>query len=298
MRSERPFGRSVIKLAVRLALGRSRSHFQDWLPSLRLADTSAAGQSDIVYHGRRILTAREFRGTSSSEPIYIIGSGPSVSDTSIEAVPDNCSFLLNGAISLVGNRIGKPMAVVIEDERFIWRHFDLLRAKITPGIKCIFSLSVIRSICEHDSGWLADKDLVVIRNGLAPYAQKRLSLADIQDLNWIYSRQGRGMSLDPDLGIVPAGTVAATAMQFALATGSKNIGLIGIDISNSALPRFYENNDSSAFSGIALAEARILDFFGVAKQYSDENGITLRCYSSVSALLKIGYEYSDDLKLN
>ncbi len=56
-----------------------------------------------------------------------------------------------------------------------------------------------------------------------------------------------------------------SALQFALYCSPKTIGFLGIDISNAGEPRFYETSDETAFSGIARAEDRILEYFALAK---------------------------------
>jgi len=106
-----------------------------------------------------------------------------------------------------------------------------------------------------------------------------------------------GISSAPDKGVFQGGSVAISAMQFLIACRPSLIGLFGIDISNADLPRFYETKNASAFSGIALAEARILGHFATASAVCSKLGIAVECYSEKSALLTAGYQYSDRFSL-
>ncbi|SCW66975.1 hypothetical protein SAMN02927900_03663 [Rhizobium mongolense subsp. loessense] len=290
--ANRPLSRSIIKIGVRLFLGRSKSHFQDWLPGLKIISPEERQQALIRYRSVDIVETLAFADVNPNKPdcVFIVGSGPSINQCAIEKIPAGSALLLNGAISLIGSKIQEPLAVVVEDERFVWRHFTLLKEKVPQNLPCLLSISVIRAICEIDSAWLRDRKVVLIRNILAPYGQKRRSEVAVQS-GWLFRSENSAVSIDPDKGIFPAGSVAATAMQFALASGATRIGLFGIDISNANLPRFYENETSSAYTGILSAERRILAFFAAAKQYAGRKSIELDCFSPVSALLKIGYRY-------
>src|SRR5262249_54105912 len=102
-----------------------------------------------------------------------------------------------------------------------------------------------------------------------------------------------GFSLQPDRGVVLGGSVAISALQFALYCRPRTIGLIGIDISNARGPRFYESVGESAFSGIAQAEARIVDHVTLARSIAAGMDIALVNHSPVSVLLKHGFGYDD-----
>ncbi len=208
------------------------------------------------------------------------------------------AILLNGAVHLLGK--GQlPLAVAIEDERFIWRHFELLRDKIVSNTICLLSVQAIRAICERDPEWLTDKKIVLIDNIARPYGLRRRSNAELSRFDFVTTGRGGedGISSAPDKGVFQGGSVAISAMQFLMACRPGLIGLFGIDISNADLPRFYETRNASAFSGIALAEARILGHFATALAVCSTRGITVECYSEKSALLTAGYQYSDRFSL-
>ena len=73
------------------------------------------------YRGRKILdlAGSAVLAARGGPRIVIVGSGPSVRAADIGMLPPRSAFLLNGAISLIGQDIAEPFAVAIEDERFV-----------------------------------------------------------------------------------------------------------------------------------------------------------------------------------
>ncbi|MCB1447941.1 MAG: hypothetical protein KDJ87_19710, partial [Rhizobiaceae bacterium] len=105
--SDRPFRRQVIKLLAALCLGRRRAHYHAWLPSLRIEGREARATGRILYRGRRVgtLATAGILRARADRTIVIVGSGPSVKNAPLHALPPRRALLLNGAISLIGERI-------------------------------------------------------------------------------------------------------------------------------------------------------------------------------------------------
>jgi hypothetical protein len=291
---DRPFSRSLIKAASRILLGRSRGHFQDRFPGLKL-DRTPSGRHIIF---KNAVVGRLFSADSlgrEHQAIYIVGSGPSINDCDMAKVEPGTAILLNGAINLMGRDIPRPLAIAIEDERFVWRHFPMIRDRVGAGTICLLSVAVIRAICEHDPAWISDKQIVLIDNIARPYGARHRKMADLAGLDFVrVDGDARyGLSLDPDRGVFQGGSVAVSAMQFAMASRPELIGFFGIDISNANVPRFYEKEGTAAFSGVASAQTRILGHLDLARTLCLQQGISLECYSKASALLTTGYTYSD-----
>ena len=298
-RSARPFRRSLWKLAARIVCGSRRAHFHSWLPSLSVQQlaSGAPGIKTVSFRGRPVLQTfpvadlRERAG----ETIHIIGSGPSIRDNDLSQIGKREAILLNGAISLLRGTIDEPLAIMIEDERFVWRHFDLMREVMAADIPCLFSLGVIRALCEIDIDWLQMRPVFLLDDLRKPYGRPRRSAAELGALAEVRydTETGAGISFAPDIGTFSGGSVAVTAIQIAIACAPRLIGLFGIDISNANAPRFYEREADTASSGIAEAEARILSHFALAREICEESGISLLCFSRVSALLGVGIRYDD-----
>jgi hypothetical protein len=300
--SDRPWHRSLIKTGTRLLLGSARAHFQDAFPGLRIVRPVEGRNGSVFYRGKPVgalSSAAVLRARAGSAELYVVGSGPSIVQNELSMLPPKTAILLNGAISLWGNEIATPFAIAIEDERFIWRHFDLLKTKAGAEAKrdvpCLFSVEVLRAICEIDPDFLAGRPVVLIDDIRKPYDLRRRRFDVIQSFDFIRrdADSNAGLSFDPDRGVFRGGSVAVSALQFALYCAPKTIGLFGIDISNAHQPRFYETRGKSAASGIALAEARIVAHFVLAREVATERGIELVNYSSVSALIGAGFGYDD-----
>lgn len=290
--SDRPFSRKIVKLAFALLAGRARAHGQDCWPGLKI-DT-AAGR--VLYRGAQAARLSPAALPSGLEEITVVGSGPSIRDQDLTRLPPRSTILLNGAITLC-DRIA-PLAIAVEDERFVWRHGAELR-RVLAEQDCLFLLSpaVIRALLSQDRSCLGGRKIALIDNLLKPVNGKRRKPDDpaLRAIVRLGTQPGSALSLDPGRGIMPAGTVAFSALQFALAALPRRIGLAGIDLSNAAQPRFYETAGEQAASGIVTGLERILAGFSLAHALAAERGIALACYSPVSALLGIGYSPSDRL---
>lgn len=298
--SDRPWYRHFIRTGIRLLLGSKKAHRQDAFPGLSLQfshGTAATGR--LLYRGRFVAELCPFESfrQQASEVVYIVGSGPSIRRMDMTLLPSRTTILLNGAISLIDDKVVEPLAVAVEDERFIYRHFDGLMNKIPPDATCLFSVSVLRAICEYSPSWLADKKIILIDNILKPYGAPRLSIDEVATRDYVVVDEGvvAGISLKPDLGVFQAGSVAVSVLQFALACGADTIGFIGIDISNAAEPRFYEKSKQVAFSGVAGAEGRILSHIRLALTVARRKNIQLLNFSPVSALAKLDLKYDPRL---
>lgn len=293
-RSDRPLSRSLIKLGARLLLGRDLAHMQDWFPGLSI------DEGRVLHYRRQPVATLRDAGIlidAAREWIHIVGSGPSVAGADLSRLEPASTILLNGAIHLAGGPIAAPLAVAVEDERFVYRHFDLMREKVAAGQACLFSVAALRAICERDRGWLADRRVILINDIRKPYGLPRRTAAQIRALDFArLDPSGEyGVSLSPERGVFQGGSVAVSALQFAIALRPAKIGFVGIDIRNAAGPRFYEKTGQAAFSGIAGAQARILGHIALAKSVAEERGIAFVNFSPVSALSDIGIAFDDRL---
>lgn len=295
--SDRPLSRSLIRLAFSL-VGRKWRHGHAWWPSLSLDLPGADGATGAIRYRDRVVGG--LRPLSAILPppgreIFIVASGPSINDCDLAELPDGSVILVNGAIHFIGGVVRAPLAVVIEDERFVWRHLELMRDQIGLDAICLFSVAVLRALCEVDPGWLAGRTIVLVDDVLKPCGKPRRRLEDLTGMGWIASdtQSGAAISLDPGRGFVQAGSVAVSALQFALFSRPSLIGIFGVDLKNADQPRFYETKEAAAKSGILKAQGRIAAHFALARRIGEDRGIRFECYSPVSSLLDYGFEYSE-----
>ena len=292
--SDRPLERALVKLACRL-LGNDRAHYHSWLPSLKIEGRTATAPGTLLFRGRKLLDL-QYSGAlraRAGNRIVILGSGPSIRGQDLSLMPPRSAILLNGAINLIANGLAEPLAVAIEDERFVWRHFDMIRERVAKDMLCLFSPGVLRALCEIDPAWLDGRSVILVDDIRKPYGAPRRSFDDLLELDFtsLSVDDSAGFSGDPDKGVFQGGSVAISALQFAIATNAGEIGFLGVDIANADSPRFYEKAGDVAFSGIAGAEGRILAHVAIAKAYAERKGVRLVNHSPVSALASIGLPY-------
>jgi hypothetical protein len=287
--SERPLGRRLIKLA--LAGTGPWAHAHNWLPHLRLVRASTEKPGAIIYAGRQVgalISPSALRATSLSE-VYVIGSGPSVATARLDDLATSSCILLNGACTLIGDRIPSPLAVAVEDERFIWRHLTLLKRSVPQDSVVLLSTGAIRAICELDDGWLQTVRVILIDDIRKPYGRARRNHERLRAIPGVVldATGEAGFSADPDVGVFQGGSVAISAIQFAAFCRPNQIGLFGIDIANADQPRFYEKEGDMAPSGIRRSQDRIMNHVAVARDACLAQGTAIRSYSSVSLLNQI-----------
>lgn len=281
-RSDRPLSRKLVRLAFQ-ALGPSRAHRQDIWPGLDI-DRPA---SRVTWRGRPLLQPVLFSAIlpQGAGMIAVVGSGPSLRGQRIEALGDGTAILCNGA-ALLAQRI-RPLAVAVEDERFVFRHHEMLAA-LPHDIPLMLSPAALRAWAERGTEPLQDRTVALIENLARPLGGKRRRLDDPALDHLVQRGHGAAITTDPDKGVVIVGTVAFSALQIALSALPQQIVLAGIDLNNHAEPRFYETTDRAP-SGLGAGQDRILAGFALALEVAVQKHLNISCASESSSLLTIGY---------
>ena len=286
--SDRPMHRQLVRLAAQ-ALDPGRAHRADLWPGLEIdpATGTAAWRhrplppfgsvSALVPRGLPLLT--------------VVGSGPSLGAQDPRRIEPGTALLLNGAIAIA--RQARPLAALVEDERFVHRHWAMVAA-LPPAVPLMLSPGALRALLARAPDAVAGRRVAILQDLRRPLGGRRRPLAD-PTLDLLLDRSGHpahgaALSRDPDRGVVVTGTVAFTALQAALAARPARILLAGIDLANAdALPRFYERPGQAAPSGLVRGLPRILKGFALALAVARREGIGMACASPNSALLVLGY---------
>ena len=293
LRYNRPARRYLARLYCLLRYGWAHAPAEEWWPDLALTLPSA-GDGAIRYRGGFIAPLLAHPGLPDGmEEIVVVGSGPSLAGQARERIPIESALLLNGAIHLIGQGASRPLGVVIEDERFVWRHWPTIAAAVPPQTHCYFSTSAIRALCETAPEWLASQKVHHLDFLHRPYGKRRPDAAQLRRLAFLrWSEDGKAaISLLPQTGLMPAGSVAVSAAQIALSLAPRRIGLPGIDLTNTGRPRFYEAAGSMAMSRLDSASDRILAAFRIFGDECGRQGIALENYSPASRLAELGVPY-------
>jgi len=293
----RPPRRYFARLASLLRYGPGGAHAEEWWPSLSLT-LPVSGSGEIRYRGDRVAPLLPYPAPGDLDEIVVVGSGPSLASQDTSKIPVDRALLLNGAIHLLAPGGPKPLGLVIEDERFVWRHADMIASRVPEGTDCYLSTSVILALCETKPGWLAGQKIHHLDFLHRPYGRRKRSKTDLRQLDHLRwsSDGGVAISLLPPAGLMPGGSVAATGAQLALYLSPARIGLAGIDLTDTKQPRFYETAGDQAMSRIDAARPRILATFALIAQECAQRGIVLENYSSVSKLADIGVAYAPRLE--
>ena len=271
--------------------GPATAHRQDLWPGLAID----RGAGLATWRGRRLTRLVPFAEIvpQGLPLIAVVGSGPSLASQHPERLPARSAILLNGAASLA-DRV-PPLAVMVEDERFVFRHMAMVAA-LPREVPLMLSPAAMRAMAERDADTLRDRPVALVDNLAKPVNAARRSLSD-QGLDAVLVRgEGTCLSTDPDRGVVIHGTVALSAVQVALAARPARIVLAGIDLGNAdTAPRFYERPGQTAPSGIVAGLDRSLAGFALALTVARQRMIAMTCASPVSTLLRIDYPKDDVL---
>lgn len=245
----------------------------------------------------------------SGLPVNIFASGPSITDIEFnDSLLDSPSIFVNGSLSLTGDyNFNSVIGYVITDERFI-KH----NAKILVDFYCGQPLYITKPVLDAITTYLPEiivKYHHVIRviyavdrpidlnrkTGIIqalPLLKKldntRKSLKNFTDhsafiIDTANYPKPIGVTLNIEEGFVEAGTVAYVAAQLAYTLGASEINLYGIDLLNSSLPRFYENNKEVAPCKLDKAIIdRIVPSFDLLGRVYEDKGVRVFNHSPVS----------------
>ena len=225
---------------------------------------------------------------TSKKNISIIGSGPSIKEQNLSKLKNTEVILLNGAITLIETAKIKPLCIIIIDSSFVEKRFDLIR-KIPKGTNLIVTLGVIRAIQERSTNILPRLNIFITKN---------ITTNDYDTRNGTEEEKAKkkGFSTNLDYGFINGGTVMSVAIQLAAQLNAKKIFLLGLDISNSDQPRFYESNNTALKSGLLKDyEQKILPFMIKARDVCMQEKIAIYNCSPIS---KLPYEIIPFFDLN
>ena len=250
----------------------------------------------------------EAKQSLNNQAVNIIASGPSAANLAFSELIEIPTIFVNGSISLLAQHdFTQVVGWVISDARFINHQPEILKNHYT-GQPLYATLAVFEALAAahpdimhsyHSSMRIlypVDRPWGVKSNRLwfskLTFKKKLLNKKKplsyfVNDPNFVIDSSHKpapiGVSLDVTYGFVEAGTVAYVAAQLAFSRSVSIINLYGIDLLNSAEPRFYENKDNSAPSKLDKAITdRIVPSFNLLGKVYKEHGVPIVNHSAIS----------------
>ena len=251
----------------------------DYWPWIHISPVGANKYS-IYYAGKEICRSSSFADFGNSmDKVAIVGSGPSVSMMCFDKLSQLKCILLNGAMALIRDQNINPLACVIIDSTFVENRYDLLQV-LPEGSNLILAPGAIRAIAERNPNFLSAMNVYLTQNIAHPcyYPGPHFENSQKEALE-------QNFSSNLDCGYVDGGTVMAVAIQLASQISVKDTYLVGLDIGNSASPRFYETNKNKQKCGLLQAyETSILPFMKVTAARFRASQMSIYNCSPISAL--------------
>lgn len=221
----------------------------------------------------------------SGEDIYIVGSGPSINKQNLSLLRDRKVIFLNGAMSLVEKCGLTPYFVSVSDSSFCVKRASMF-SLLPKGTNLLLSFAAMKDLYYLNPSAVTENNVYLL-----------LTLDD-----WVHAyldaEKGMEAFANLDYGSMNAGTVMADCIRLSAFLGAANTYLLGLDIGNSAEPRFYETAGDAAKSGLLRNyESRILPFMKLAARYFRAKGLGLYNCSPVSRLPYDVIPYSDVMEM-
>lgn len=227
--------------------------------------------------------------------LYVIGSGPSINEQNLSILSNEACVLLNGAISLViDGTLTEPYAVMIEDARFIHENGHMIE-KLPTGTRLCMVADALHALGEYNPALFERFQTILIDGFETPYGQPRRNLSEVSTRDYRVNGDSR-LSLNMALGHFGCGTVMYCGVQLGFYLGAKELYLVGFDMTNLELPRFYETSQNRAWNGLEKAYlSRILPAFKLSAKVAREREIVFENCSHTSIVPRDILPFNDRL---
>lgn len=187
------------------------------------------------FHARHVsrLTRCGLRGV-------ILASGPSVARLErperLFRLPVTC---VNGSVTLPQRLGHRCDCLLVTDPRFIRDKPDLFRIGTALADAVVLQPATAFAALQFAPDILERSTIYLVEDPLHPFKQRRPSSEALaSDPRLIVHPNGRLMfSIDPSIGICPAGTVVYGAIQLLFGLGYEQLFMFGVDLTTG--PRFY-----------------------------------------------------------
>jgi hypothetical protein len=241
----------LYRIFYKLFLPEKWRHLRKSVPYFKL-DTSTR---TVRWKGRSVLVLEDWDTLEvSAEKLVVVGSGPSLRRHQQYLSlfqPDVTYAFVNDAAELVGSSAAvDDSVVIIEDDRFLLKKYSILR-RLPDGTRLILSLSALYALCYIDPENASRFRVWFMDGAASPFDRGRYSKAEMAAIPDLVISDNACLSKNLKLGHFGCGTVAYAGIQLGFLRRSKQVYLVGVDMTNFDLPRFNENASDAAWSGLA-----------------------------------------------
>ncbi len=223
-----------------------------------------------------------------SQEVFIVASGPSLSEVDFPKLRDRVCFGVNGSIVKSFETGVRFTYHIVADRTFARNRFDLVRQAILSDANCLFTFRVLSEIAEREPELLGRDNLFLFAEMNAVYGVPQLppaafdAWAEGQDGVHLHPTarltEGRvGFSERLDKGVFTGQTVVFAALQVCRALGFRRIYILGMDLgAGGSYTRFYERGKAATRTHLYRDfEPYILPAFELARTVADAAGIEI-----------------------
>ncbi|TCS41915.1 hypothetical protein [Reinekea marinisedimentorum] len=266
----------LYRILYRLFLSKEWDHLRKSVPFFKLDKSSCK----VRWKGKDVLGLESWDALYiSSEKLVVVGSGPSLKRhrEHLKLFGPNVTYaLVNDAAALIGSDVPAEEAIVIiEDDRFLLKKYDILR-DLPNDTRLILSLSALYALCFIDAENASRFRIWFMDGAASPFDTGRYSRSEMAGISELVVTDDACLSKNLELGHFGCGTVAYAGIQLGFLRRTKQVYLVGVDMTNFNLPRFNENDTNAAWTGLARSyQSRILPAFTLASEVAKQEGMTI-----------------------
>ena len=278
------FSKWMCKTIYRTTHSKKHHHNKNLWPYFKVI-RKPSGIIDEVYYKKSKIENPALETKKRTKPLVIIATGPSVNNIARTFFDNTFDYLgLNGAFHI--KTIDYNWYVII-DRSFVLNRLALVKEIVAKKSITLFcAYTSLESILTH----IPKRDIhcqfkifetasqAGVRRFLSP-----LSPIDYndEDFHWVNEY---GFTDNIEKVVFDYGTVAYPALQIACALGYQQIYIVGLDMNNFDVPRFYETANDKLSTQLDKDFAAINGAFISARSYCEMNNIQVINLSPGSAI--------------
>ncbi|MBI3311434.1 MAG: sugar glycosyltransferase [Serratia liquefaciens] len=283
---------SFFKQIYRYSHSRPYRHNENLWPYVKIG-RAASGEIIALHYKKQIIPMVTLSALKDScqGPILLTATGPSVSTIRFNDIPDMPAMGVNGAYSL-SQQVNFHFYVIV-DMGFIDRRPDIIENIIqAPDLILFTTVHGVAKIIDRFQLAAVKCRFTVVEDAAYKIYSPKITPPALwghyrDDPNVCFSATDKSIAFNHDIrnGIFDAGTVVYWAFQIIAFLGFKQLFIVGLDMNNFQLPRFYETPENQLPTLLPeKVDDLIIPAFSHASDRMKISNITVRNFSLESAI--------------